>query len=409
MSRTDGRRCLEGMTDHNATTNVVVIGGGYAGTTAANHLRMRTDVNITLVNPRPKFVERIRLHQHAAGNYDATVDYGTLLGEGVELVVDNATRIDTAARRVELASGAALDYDHLIYAVGSTGVAPWSVPGAAEFAYPIGELEYAQQLRAKLAELRPDAPITVVGAGLTGTETAAELAEHGHAVTLVCGGNLVPSLSEQGRRYTARWLKRHGATVLDGPGSKVVEVTSGSVLLDSGRRLFSMATIWTAGFGVPDLAAHSGLRTDGLGRLLTDETLTSVDDPRIVAAGDSASPSGHPLRMSCQAAGPLGAQAANTVLSRIAGTAPAVIDQAFVGSCVSLGRHAATVQLARKDDTPVRYYLRGRLGASVKEAICKGTLWGLRREARKPGSTFVVKGGKRPEQPVLEPEVVTES
>ncbi|HYR16035.1 MAG TPA: FAD-dependent oxidoreductase, partial [Mycobacterium sp.] len=57
------------MTEQNATTNVVVIGGGYAGTTAANHLRMRADVNITLVNPRPKFVERIRLHQHVAGNY----------------------------------------------------------------------------------------------------------------------------------------------------------------------------------------------------------------------------------------------------------------------------------------------------------------------------------------------------
>src|SRR4051812_11754055 len=81
LSRLDRRRCLEGMTDHNGT-NVVVIGGGYAGTTAANHLRMRADVNITLVNPRPKFVERIRLHQHVAGNYDATVDYGTLLGEG---------------------------------------------------------------------------------------------------------------------------------------------------------------------------------------------------------------------------------------------------------------------------------------------------------------------------------------
>ena len=79
-------------------------------------------------------------------------------------------------------------------------------------------------------------------------------------------------------------------------------------------------TIWTAGFGVPDLAASSGLSTDGAGRLLTDETLTSVDDPRIVAAGDAAAPSDLPLRMSCQAAIPLGAQAANTVLSRIAGT-----------------------------------------------------------------------------------------
>src|SRR6185437_14757182 len=147
MSRTDGRRCLEGMTDHNATdssrlaaeSNVVVIGGGYAGTTAANHLRMRTDVNITLVNPRPKFVERIRLHQHAAGNYDATVDYGSLLGEGIQLVVDTATRIDTANRTVELASGKALDYDYVVYAVGSTGTVPASVPGATEFAYPLAE------------------------------------------------------------------------------------------------------------------------------------------------------------------------------------------------------------------------------------------------------------------------------
>jgi NADH:ubiquinone reductase (H+-translocating) len=409
------------MTEHNTPGKVVVIGGGYAGTTAANHLRMRADVDITLVNPRPKFVERIRLHQHVAGNYDATVDYGTLLGVGVSLVVDSATRIDTAARKVELASGAALDYDYLIYAAGSTGALPAAVPGAAEFAYPIAELELAQRLRAAIDELQPDAPITVVGAGLTGIETASEMAERGRSVTLVCGGQLAPSLSEPGRRSIGKWLSRHGVTVLDGPGSTVVEVSSGSVLLDCGRRLLSQVTIWTAGFGVPDLAAASGLSTDGLGRLLTDETLTSVDDPRIVAAGDCAAPSGQPLRMSCQAAVPLGAQAANTVLSRIAGTEPPVVDQAFVGSCVSLGRHAATIQLARKDDTPVNYYVGGRLAASVKEAICKGTLWGIRREARKPGSTFVIKGGKRvikggkrvikggkrPSQPTV--EVVTES
>jgi NADH:quinone reductase (non-electrogenic) len=395
------------MTEHNTPVKVVVIGGGYAGTVAANHLRMRADVDITLVNPRPKFVERIRLHQHVAGNYDATVDYGTLLGVGVSLVVDSATRIDTAARKVELASGAALDYDYVIYAVGSTGAVPAAVPGAAEFAYPIAELEAAQRLRAAIDELRPDSPITVVGAGLTGIETASEMAEQGRAVTLVCGAQLAPSLSEPGRRSIGKWLSRHGVTVLDGPGSTVVEVSSGSVLLDCGRRLLSQVTIWTAGFGVPDLAAASGLSTDGLGRLLTDETLTSVDDPRIVAAGDCAAPSGQPLRMSCQAAGPLGAQAANTVLGRIAGTEPPVVDQAFVGSCVSLGRHAATVQLARKDDTPVNYYVSGRLAASVKEAICRGTLWGIRREARKPGSTFVIKGGKRRLQPTV--EVVAES
>ncbi|HYZ67655.1 MAG TPA: FAD-dependent oxidoreductase [Mycobacterium sp.] len=395
------------MTDHNGNTNVVVIGGGYAGATAANHLRMRGDVNVTLVNPRPKFVERIRLHQHVVGNYDATIDYGTMLGEGVRFVVDSATQIDTAARRVELATGASLDYDYVIYAVGSTGGAPASVPGAAEFAYPIAELELAQRLRSALDELHPAAPITVVGAGLTGTETAAELAEEGRNVTLVCGGQLVPTFSEPGRRSLRKQLRKLGVTVLD--AELVKEVRRDAVVFADGAVRPSALTIWTAGFGVPELAAASGLHTDGMGRLLTDETLTSVDDPRIVAAGDCAAPSGQPLRMSCQAAVPLGAQAANTVLSRIAGTEPAVIDQAFTGACVSLGRHAATVQFAHKDDSPVKYYLGGRIGASVKEAICKGTVWGIRREARKPGSTFWLKGGKRPSQPVFPPQVVTES
>jgi NADH dehydrogenase len=336
------------------------------------------------------------------------VDYGTLLGDDVALVVDSVTRIDTAERKVELASGAPLDYDYAIYAVGSTGAPPSTVPGAAEFAYPIAELEFAQRLRARLDDLRPDAAITVVGAGLTGTETAAELAEQGHPVTLVCGGTLVPSLGDPGRRSAAKWLKRHGVTVLDGPGSTVVEVTSGSVLLDSGQRILSQATIWTAGFGVPDLAARSGLRTDALGRLLTDETLTSVDDPRVVAAGDCAAPSGQPLRMSCQSAVPLGAQAANTVLARIAGTQPAAIDQAFLGSNVSLGRRAAVIQWAHKDDTPMKLYFGGRLGAALKEAVCKGTVWGIRHEARKPGSAFWVKGGRRPAQTGAA-RVVTES
>ncbi len=82
------------MTDNNQTHNVVVIGGGYAGTLAANRLQQNTAIDITLVNRRPKFVQRLRLHQFVAGTGDATADYGTLIGDGVQLVVDSATRID---------------------------------------------------------------------------------------------------------------------------------------------------------------------------------------------------------------------------------------------------------------------------------------------------------------------------
>jgi NADH:ubiquinone reductase (H+-translocating) len=396
------------MTEYNTLSKVVVIGGGYAGTLAANHLRLRGDVEITLVNPRPKFVERIRLHQQVAGNYDATVDYGTLLGEGIQLVVDSATRIDTTTRTVQFASGRqALPYDYVIYAVGSTGAVPASVKGAVEFAYPIAELELAQRLHDVIDELHPDAPITVVGAGLTGIETASELAEQGRRVTLVCGGQLTPSLPESGRRAFAKWLKRHGVAVLE--DDVVAEVRADAVVFADGAVRPSAVTIWTAGFGVPELAANSGLRTDELGRLLTDETLTSVDDDRIVAAGDAAAPSGQPLRMSCQAAGPLGVQAANTVLSRVAGEDPAVVDQRFFGQCISLGRRAGRFQFARKDDTPVNFYIGGRLGAKLKEFVCKSTVEHIAKEGRKPGSYTVFKGGPRPSQPVFVPEVVTQT
>ncbi|OCB46018.1 pyridine nucleotide-disulfide oxidoreductase [Mycobacterium malmoense] len=377
-------------------THVVVVGGGYAGTLAANHLRQRPDIDITLVNPRPVFVERIRLHQLVADTGAATADYATLLGDGIRLVVDAVDLIEATARRVLLSSGAELDYDYLIYAVGSTAAAPAAVPGFADFAYAVADLESAQRLRYALADLPLAAPVTVVGGGLTGIETAAELAERGRQVTLVCGAGLGPSLSRRGRRSVARRLRGYGVNVLE--SATVTEVRWDAVVLGDGAVLPSAATIWTAGFAVPDLAARSGLSTDALGRLLTDETLTSVDNPYIVAAGDAAAPSGQPLRMSCQAAGPLGAQAANTVLSRIAGAAPPMLNQAFVGQCISLGRTYGTVQLSRTDDTPVNLALGGRTAASIKEAICKGTLWAIRREAAKPGSYLWLKGGRRPTQ-----------
>jgi NADH dehydrogenase len=375
-------------------THVVVVGGGYSGTLAANHLRVRPDVDVTLVNPRPAFVERIRLHQYVAGTHKATVDYGTLLGDGVGLLVDTVVRIDAADRRILLASGAELTYDYVIYAAGSTGTVPSTVPGATEFAYPLAEFEYAEQLRNRLDEVHPDAPVTVIGAGLTGIETASELAAQGRRVALICGGVLGPSLSRLGRRSVAKALRRLGVDVRE--AAVVAEVRPDAVALTDGSLLPSVVTVWTAGFGVPDLAAGSGLATDTLGRLLTDETLTSVDNPWIVAAGDAAAPSGQPLRMSCQAAGPLGVQAANTVLSRIGGTEPAALNQAFVGQCISLGRHAGTFQLARRDDTAVNALVGGRVAAAVKEAICKGTVWVIRREAATPGSYRWLKGGKRP-------------
>lgn len=367
-------------------TSVIILGGGYAGVTAANRLTQREDVAVTLVNPRSSFVERIRLHQLVGGSDDALVDYGDILADRVRLIAETITSIDPAERTVTSAGGATLHYDYLVYAVGSRAGRP-DVPGAAEFAYPIADLEDAQRLRRIAEEAPAAATTTVVGGGPLGIEVAAELAEAGRSVTLVCGDTLGPSLHPRGRRSVARLLAKRNVRVLVGPGTRVTAVTGDAVILADGRALASTITIWAAGFGVPDLAARSGLSTDAMGRLLTDETLTSIDDERVVAAGDAAAPSDLPFRMSCQAAGQLGAHAADTVLSRMAGRTPTPVAIGFVGLCLSLGRRRGLFQVEHGDDTATRVHIGGRAGARIKQIVCWGTIKQLEMEAARPGST----------------------
>jgi NADH dehydrogenase FAD-containing subunit len=365
--------------------DVVVIGGGYAGVMAADRLTREDRVAVTLVNPRPVFVERIRLHQRAAGTGEAVVDFRDVLAPGVRLVVGSAERIDAPGRRVVLEDGTELHYDHLVYAVGSSTRAP-DVPGAAEFALAISSLDQADRLREALRHA-PEARVVVVGGGSSGIETAAELAEAGRAVRLITGGVLAPSLHPRTRRAIARRLQKMGVAVWDGADARVTEVTAAGVRLRDGRTVAGEVVVWAVGFAAPRLAARSGLSTDAAGRLRTDETLTSIDDERIVAAGDAMVASDTPRRMSCQLAGPLGANAAEAVLAHVHGEAPAPVTPGFVAQCVSLGRRDGVFQYAHADDTASALRATGWAGARIKETICRGTVTTLVREARRPGST----------------------
>ena len=365
-------------------THVLVLGGGYAGVMAANRLTRRDDVDVTLLNARPRFVERIRLHQLVADTYDPERDFSAVLADRVRVVVGEAAAIHAAARRVTLAGGEELAYDYLVYAVGSHA-SDGGVPGVAEHAYPVATLERAKRLRAAL-DADGETPVVVVGGGPTGVEIASELAEQGRDVTLVAGSALAPYFREPGRRSLRRQLVGLGVTVVE--GAHVARVGADRVDLDDGTHVAARVTVWAAGFEPADLAWDSGLTTDHAGRLLADETLTSVDSDRIVGAGDAVAPSGVPERMSCQAAIPLGMQAAETVLARIAGAAPRPLETLFFGQCVSVGRHGAVAQLARSTDVAVPAFVGGGAAASAKEWVCRSTVSALAKEARKPGSVW---------------------
>jgi len=374
--------------DRASNCRVIVVGGGYAGVMAANRLTQRDDMTVTLINPRAQFVERIRLHQLAADTHPAVHDMREVLAPDVELLVDSVELIDTGSRTVTVGGGGALAYDYLIYSVGSHS-ADADVPGVRDHAYPVSTLEEAQRLRSALADTPESAPVTVVGAGPTGIEMASELAENGRSVTLICGRVLGPYLHPRVRRGIAKRLRRMGVTVIDGAGATVTTVAADSVDLADGRQITSAATIWAAGFAVPELALRSGLSTDEAGRLLTDETLTSVDDDRIIAAGDCAAPSALPYRMSCQAANQLGPQAADTMLRRFDGVEPTAAMVGFAGQCISLGRTYGAFQFARRNDVAVPFHLGGRPAARLKELVCKSTVDALRFEARKPGKRLI--------------------
>ena len=191
-----------------------------------------------------------------------------------------------------------------------------------------------------------------------------------------------------------RALDRLGVTILT--GQPVVSVECDHAVLSDGRPVDFAVCLWCASFAVPDLARRSGLATDARGRLRVDGTLTSIDRPDIVGAGDAVvlpDANGRHLRMSCASAMPLGVSAAATVIARIRGEHQAGVSTGYGGQCISLGRKDGVLQAVHSDDTPRRFAYAGPAGAWTKEQICRYTVRAVRGERRR-NSVFMVPGPK---------------
>lgn len=355
-------------------THIVVLGGGYSGQIAANYAARRAGARVTLINERDRFVERVRLHQLAAGQELRERSIADLLkGTGARLVVDRVTRIDTSARVVELAAGEPVAYDTLIYALGSRADLD-SVPGVAEHAFTVAGFEHADALRARVAD---GGTVTVVGGGLTGIEAVTELAESlpGLKARLLTDGTLGERLSQRGRRHLSRVFARLGIEVRD--QVRVGEVRADGVLLAGGEHVPSDVVVWTTGFTVPPLAAEAGLTVDDHGRMVVDDTLRSVSHPDVYGIGDAAAMrmrDGQELRMACATGLPSAQQAVRAIMARQAGRTPKPLRFRYFNQCISLGRRDGLIQYVGADDSPKEAILTGRAAALYKEIIVRGAL-----------------------------------
>ncbi|MFI0934389.1 NAD(P)/FAD-dependent oxidoreductase [Streptomyces sp. NPDC021019] len=368
---------------------IVVLGAGYAGAFAAGNLARRlspADTAVTVVNAAPDFVERMRLHQLASGQELASRRLTDVFaGTGVRLRLARVTGIDPEHRTVAVAGedgedGAGeLSYDTLLYALGSS-VAHHDVPGAAEYAFDVAGRSSALRLRERLAGLGEGGTVVVVGEGLTGIETATELAESrpGLSVALAARGELGAWLSPKARRHLHGAFDRLGVTVHEHTAVEAVEPTR--VLTSDGRSVPADVTVWSAGFAVHPMAGAAGLEVAATGQIVVDRTMRSVSHPDVYAAGDCAyaiGENGRPLPMSCASAGLTNMRATAAIVARLTGHEVPDTGLKYFGNHISLGRRDAIFQMVGGDVRSKAWYLGGRTAARLKAGVLKGAEWGI--------------------------------
>ena len=318
--------------------SVLVLGSGFAGLWAALGAARRLDelgahgVDVTVVSSRP--YHDIRVRNYEADLTPCRIPLRQLLDPvGVEHITAEVTGIDPVATTVRTAADTTLGYDRLVLAVGSAVVKP-DIPGLREFGFDVDTYDGAARLQAHIRALA-DGPAdvataiaVVVGAGLTGIETASELPTmlaralgRTPRVLLVDHNPHVGSdMGESARPVIEKALAQNEVDTRTGTGVTAVEARA--VRLSSGEVIPAATVVWCAGMRANPLTARFGVPLDRLGRLPVDDYLRVEGVDGVFAAGDVAAArmdDDHLSVMSCQHGRPMGRYAGYNVIGDLLG------------------------------------------------------------------------------------------
>src|SRR5262245_8615307 len=314
--------------------HVVVVGGGAAGlelaTRLGDRLGRRRCARVTLVDCGRAHLWKPMLHEVAAGSMDPgeyEVDYlAQAHWHGFHFRFGEMIGLDRAAKKVHLAATfddegleitgqRSIGYDTLAIAIGSV-TNDFGTPGVAEYTVPLETPAQATRFNRRLVNacIRADAQetplrpgqlqVTIVGAGATGTELAAEL--HRTTREIVAYGldrivpqrdirivlieateRVLPELPERISAATLRLLNEMGVEVR--AGARVTEVTADGLRLADGSFIYSELVVWAAGVKAPEVLRNlDGLEVNRINQLVVERTLQTTHDPDGVAIGDCA-------------------------------------------------------------------------------------------------------------------------
>lgn len=323
----------------------MIVGSGFAGLWAALGAARRVEelgpaadgVHITMVSERA--FHDIRVRNYESDLTDCRIPLAKLLDPvGVDHIVAEVTAIDVEARNITAQQDGqtlVIGYDRLVLATGSRVARP-NIPGLAEFGYDVDTFDGAHRLAGHLETLAANPrtsgadTVVVIGAGLTGIETACELPTRLAAifdgspapkVVLVDHNPQIGSdMGDSARPVIETALAVNGVQVLTGVAVTAVDI--GAVTLSSGDMVPTATVVWCAGMRASPLTAQLSAKLDRFGRLLVDDYLRVQGVPEVFAAGDVAAArvdDGHLSVMSCQHGRPMGRYAGYNVIGDLLG------------------------------------------------------------------------------------------
>jgi len=271
--------------------DVAVIGGSAAGIPAAITARRHYPEKSIVVIRKEEKVSIPCGIPYVFGTVMSTdnnlIPDTALSGNGIDLIVSEATSLDCAAKEVKLANGETVNYDKLILTTGSTPFVP-PISGAdktgvfsvkKDVVYLDSVLKYLDNVK----------NVVVVGGGFIGVEFADELRKRGLNVTIIemlpyC---LMLALEEQYCKEAEDKLKALKVNVLTnikleeilGDGKVTGVRLSNGVSLDADMVLLAIGVRPNIG-----LAEQAGIKT-AKGGIIVDSHMRTSDES-VFACGD---------------------------------------------------------------------------------------------------------------------------
>jgi NADH dehydrogenase len=353
---------------------VAVIGGGFAGLSAARGLR-RAPVDLTVIDRRNHHVFQPLLYQVAtaglaAPDISAPIRHILRKQRNATVILAEVAGFDLPGRRVLLDDGE-IAYDYLIVAAGA-GHSYFGHDEWGRHAPGLKTIEDAVEIRRRVllafehaereedpARRTPWLTFVVVGAGPTGVELAGalgEIARHtlrdefrrivprASRILLLEGSDRVlpsypPDLSAKARRQ----LEDLGVEVRTGA---VVTGVDGTGVALGAERIAARTVLWAAGVAASPLGRALG-EVDRAGRVKVEPDLTIPGHPEVLVAGDLATVAwrGSAVPGVAPAANQMGIHAARNVVRMIEKQPRRAFEYVDKGSLATIGRKAAVADL----------------------------------------------------------------